>query len=226
MFLATGTVAERVAALRERVDEAALAAGRERGSVAILAVTKAQPREAVLAALAAGLSDVGENYVQEARGKYAGLPRCTKHFVGHVQTNKAKAIVELFDLVQSVDRVEAGLALAKAARDAGRRLRVLVQVNVSPAERFGAAPHEAPALAARLRDEGLAVEGVMAIGPLEGDVDAAFETARRTFERVGGSTLSMGMSGDWERAVRHGSTMVRLGTAIFGARPAKERSLA
>jgi PLP dependent protein len=226
MFLATGTVAERVAALRERADEAAVASGRERGSVAILAVTKAQPREAVLAALDAGLRDVGENYVQEARPKYAGLPPCTKHFVGHVQTNKAKAIVELFDVVQSVDRLEAGVALAKAACDAGRVLRVLVQVNVSPAERFGAAPSEAPALAARLRDEGLAVEGVMAIGPLDGDVDAAFETARETFERVGGTTLSIGMSGDWERAVRHGSTMVRLGTAIFGARPARERSLA
>jgi PLP dependent protein len=226
MVLATGTVAERVAALRKRVDEAAVAAGRGRGAVAILAVTKAQPREALLAALGAGLRDVGENYVQEARAKYAGLPPCTKHFVGHVQTHKAKAIVELFDVVQSVDRLDAGLALAKAARDAGRRLRVLVQVNVSPTERFGAAPAQAPALAARLRDEGLAVDGVMAIGPLDGDVDAAFETARQTFERVGGSTLSIGMSGDWERAVRHGSTMVRLGTAIFGARPAKERSLA
>ena len=101
-----------------------------------------------------------------------------------------------------------------------------MNVNVSPPERCGAAPAQAPALAARLRDEGLAVEGVMAIGPLDGDVDAAFETARQTFERVGGSTLSIGMSGDWERAVRHGSTMVRLGTAIFGPRPAKERSLA
>ena len=226
MVLATGTVAERVAALRERVDEAAVASGRGRGSVAMLAVTKAQPREAVLAALGAGLRDVGENYVQEARGKYAGLPPCTKHFVGHVQRNKAKAIAGLFDVVQSVDRLEAGLALARAARDAGRRLRVLVQVNVSPTERFGAAPADAPALAARLRDEGLAVDGVMAIGPLEGDVDAAFAAARSAFERVGGTTLSMGMSGDWERAVRHGSTMVRIGTAIFGPRPAKERSLA
>jgi pyridoxal phosphate enzyme (YggS family) len=222
MPLATGTVAERVATLRERVDEAALASGRDRGSVAILAVTKAQPREAVLAALDAGLDDIGENYVQEARAKYAGLPRCTKHFVGHVQTNKAKAIASLFDVVQSVDRFEAGQALAKAARDAGRRLRVLVQVNVSPAERFGAAPGDAPALAARLRDLGLAVEGVMAIGPLQGDVDAAFATAQAAFERVGGTTLSLGMSDDWERAVRHGSTMVRLGTAIFGPRPARK----
>jgi pyridoxal phosphate enzyme (YggS family) len=226
MSLATGTVAERVATLRERVDEVTVASGREPGSVAILAVTKTQPRDAVLAALDAGVRDVGESYVQEARRKYDHLPPCTTHFVGHVQTNKAKAIAGLFDVVQSVDRLEAGLALAKAARDAGRRLRVLVQVNVSPTERFGAAPADAPGLAARLRDEGLAVDGVMAIGPLHGDVDAAFAAARDAFERVGGTTLSLGMSGDWERAVRHGSTMVRLGTAIFGPRPVRERSLA
>src|SRR3979411_3194911 len=109
MHLAGGTVAERVATLRQRVDEVAAASGRERGSVSILAVTKAQPRDAVLAALDAGLTDVGENYLQEARSKYDGLPPCTKHFVGHMQTNKAKAIAGLFDVVQSVDRLEAGL---------------------------------------------------------------------------------------------------------------------
>ena len=141
-----------------------------------------------------------------------------------MQRNKATAIAALFDVVQGVDRLDAGLALARAARDAGRRLRVLVQVNVSPTERFGAKPADAPALAARLRDEGLAVEGVMAIGPLGGDVDAAFATARVAYDRVGGPTLSLGMSGDWEQAVRHGSTMVRLGTAIFGPRPARERT--
>ena len=97
-------------------------------------------------------------------------------------------------------------------------------MNVSPSERFGAAPADAPALAARLRDEGLTVDGVMAIGPVDGDVDAAFEAARTAYERVGGPTLSLGMSGDWEQAVRHGSTMVRLGTAIFGPRTARERS--
>lgn len=220
---ATDSIAERVATLRDRVDVVARAAGREPGSVAILAVTKTQPRAAVISAIEAGLTDVGENYVQEARSKYDALPPCTKHFIGHVQTNKAKTIVALFDVVQSVDRLEAGLALAKAARSLNRTPRVLVQVNVSPAERFGASPAEAPELAARLRDEGLDVDGVMAIGPLEGDVDAAFETARATFERVGGTTLSLGMSGDWERAIRHGSTMVRVGTAIFGPRPPRGR---
>jgi pyridoxal phosphate enzyme (YggS family) len=214
----TDAISERVAALRERVDAVALAAGRDPASVAILAVTKTQPREAVLAALAAGLTDAGENYLQEARAKYDGLPPCTRHFIGHVQTNKAKAIAALFDVVQSVDRLEAGLALAKAARALERTLRVLVQINVSPTERFGAPPAEAPALAERLRAEGLIVDGVMAIGPLTGEVDAAFATAQETFARVGGTTLSLGMSGDWETAVRHGSTMIRAGTAIFGPR--------
>jgi pyridoxal phosphate enzyme (YggS family) len=218
----TGTIAERVATLRDRIEAAARDAGRETGSVALLAVTKTQPREAVLAALDAGLRDVGENYVQEAQAKYPDLPPCTKHFIGHVQTNKAKAIVALFDVVQSIDRLEAGLAIAKAARALGRAPRVLVQVNISPTERFGVSPAEAPALAARLRDEGLTVDGVMAIGPLEGDVESAFATARATFERVGGTTFSLGMSGDWERAIRHGSTMVRVGTAIFGPRPSRE----
>ncbi len=215
---ASGTIADRVATLRERVDAAALAAGRARDPIAILAVTKTQPRDAVVAAVEAGLTDVGENYLQEARAKYDGLPPCTRHFIGHVQTNKAKAIAGLFDVVQSVDRLDAGLALAKAARALGRELRVLVQINISPTERFGVPPAEAPALAERLRGEGLAVDGVMAIGPVEGDAEAAFALARSAFAEVGGSTLSLGMSGDWETAVRHGSTMIRVGTAIFGAR--------
>jgi PLP dependent protein len=218
----TGTIAERVARLRDRIEAATRDAGREPGSVALIAVTKKQPRDAVLAALDAGLRDVGENYVQEAQAKYLDLPPCTKHFIGHVQTNKAKAIVALFDVVQSIDRLEAGLAIAKAARSLGRAPRVLVQVNISPTERFGVSPAEAPALAVRLRDEGLTIDGVMAIGPLEGDVEGAFANARATFERVGGTTLSLGMSGDWERAIRYGSTMVRVGTAIFGPRPSRE----
>ena len=219
---ASGTIADRVATLRERVDAVAVDAGREPGSVAILAVTKTQPRDAVLQAIGAGLRDVGENYVQDARSKYVGLPPCTKHFVGHVQTNKAKAMVELFDVVQSVDRLTAGIALANAARAVNKAMRVLVQINISPSERFGAAPQDAPALADALREQGLHVDGVMAIGPLEGDVEGAFSVAKATFERVGGTTLSLGMSGDWEAAVRQGSTMIRLGTAIFGPRTPKE----
>lgn len=217
------TIGERVAMLRARVDRVAEAAGRQAGAVTILGVTKTQPREAVLAAVAAGLSDIGENYVQEAREKYVDLPPVTRHYIGHVQTNKAKAIVGLFDVIQSIDRIEAGLAIDKAARALGRTVRVLVQVNVSPAERFGVAPSGAKQLAEQLRGVGLPVDGVMAIGPLEGDIDGAFALAHEAFEAVGGTTLSLGMSADWERAIAHGSTMIRIGTAIFGARPAPER---
>lgn len=216
-------IGERVEALRARVDRVVAAAGRPAGAVTILGVTKTHPRADVLAAIAAGIHDIGENYVQEARPKYVDLPPVTKHFIGHVQTNKAKAIVALFDVVQSVDRLEAGLALARAARALGRTLHVLVQVNVSPSERFGVAPDDAAALAAQLREAGLVVDGVMAIGPLEGDVDAAFALAQRTFAQVGGATLSLGMSADWERAIRFGSTMIRIGTAIFGPREAQEK---
>jgi pyridoxal phosphate enzyme (YggS family) len=215
-----------VANLRKRVDDETLAAQRAPGSVTILGVTKTQSRETVIAAIAAGLTDVGENYLQEARAKLIELPAVRTHFIGHVQTNKAKAIVALFDVVQSVDRLEAGLALARAARAAGKSLRALVQVNISPAERFGIAPADAPELARRLRDEGLDVDGVMAIGPLDGDVDDAFARAQATFADVGGSTLSLGMSGDWERAIAYGSTMIRIGSAIFGPRPARESALA
>jgi pyridoxal phosphate enzyme (YggS family) len=217
------TIGERVETLRARVDRVVAEAGRPSGTVAILGVTKTRPRADVLDAIAAGLGDVGENYVQEAREKYVELPPVTKHFIGHVQTNKAKPIVALFDVVQSVDRLEAGLALARAAAAAGKALRVLVQVNISPSERFGVAPADAPDLAERLREAGLHVDGVMAIGPVAGDVDGAFALAQSVHARIGGPTLSLGMSGDWERAIRFGSTMIRIGTAIFGARPVRER---
>jgi pyridoxal phosphate enzyme (YggS family) len=215
-------IAASVETLRARIDAVVAAAGRPPGSVTVLAVTKMQSRDAVLAAIASGITDIGENYLQEARDKYVDLPPVRTHFIGHVQTNKAKAIVSLFDTVQSVDRLDAGLALAKASRTLGKSLRVLVQVNISPQDRFGVAPDEAPALAERLRGEGLTVDGVMAIGPLEGDTADAFALARETFARVGGTTLSLGMSGDWEAAIHAGSTMIRIGTGIFGARPKRE----
>jgi pyridoxal phosphate enzyme (YggS family) len=216
------SLAGRIAIMRERIADVARGTGRDPSSLALVGVTKAHPREMVVAAIEAGLTDVAENYVVEARAKYVDLPPVRKHFVGHVQSNKAKAIVELFDVVQSVDRLEAGRALSRASRTLGKHISVLVQINISSTERFGISPEEAPALAARLReDEGLDVDGVMAIGPLTSDRAAtlrAFRRAAQAFERVGGTKLSLGMSGDWEDAIRCGSTMLRLGTAIFGAR--------
>jgi hypothetical protein len=207
-------IAERWAQLRAEIP----------AHVAIVAVTKTQPANALEEAIAAGVSDVGENYLQEARAKFAAVSgkTFTKHFIGHVQSNKAKAIVETFDVVQSIDRVEAGLALAKAAAAAGKRLPVLIQLNISPGERFGVRPEDAPGLARALRrEESLAVEGVMAIGPLgasQPETARAFELAAAVFQAVGGTVLSLGMSEDWREALRAGSTMVRLGSALFGPR--------
>lgn len=212
------TVAERYARLRAEVPP----------NVTIVAVSKLQPAEAVREAIAAGVTDIGENYVQEARAKFAALPAVSKHFIGHVQTNKAKAIASLFDVVQSVDRIEAGEALSKAASSLGKLLPVLVQINVSPTERFGCPPALAEDLAARLRAlEALRVDGVMAIGPITRDraaIAKAFATAAEVWKRVGGPVLSLGMSGDWREAVAAGSTMIRPGTTIFGPRPSPPAS--
>ncbi len=216
------TIRERFERLRAEVDAELIACGREAGSVTILGVSKKQPASAIVEAVLAGVTDIGENYVQEAKEKFAALPPVRKHFIGHVQTNKAKAIAQLFDVVQTVDRIEAARALAKAAQGAQRTLSVLVQVNISPTERFGCPPEEAEALAEAIRAEpSLALDGVMAIGPISddlGEIERAFGVAAKTFARVGGSTLSIGMSGDWREAVRAGSTMVRIGTALFGER--------
>jgi pyridoxal phosphate enzyme (YggS family) len=220
------SIAARVARMREELHAELLACGRAPGSCAILGVTKKQPAQAIAEAVAAGIAAVGENYVQEAKAKFAGpllsAAHFQKHYIGHVQTNKAKQIVETFDAVQSVDRIDAARALGKAASSAGRVLRVLIQLNISPVDRFGCLPDDAPALAQAIAQEpGLRLDGVMAIGPLDAppdEISRAFCLAAKTFAAVGGSTLSIGMSGDWREAVRAGSTMVRIGTALFGER--------
>ncbi|MFN2529201.1 MAG: YggS family pyridoxal phosphate-dependent enzyme [Candidatus Baltobacteraceae bacterium] len=215
----------RYRALNAELADVARAAGRSNVPT-VVAVTKMQPRSVVLDAIDAGIKDIGENYYQEAREKLAGIAPVRKHFLGHVQTNKAKGIVEEFDIVQTVDRLDAGRALAKAARGLGKTLPVLVQINISPTERFGADPEDAERLADQLRKEGLQVDGLMAIGPNsanESEVRRAFERAVQAFSRVGGSTLSLGMSGDWREAVRYGSTMIRVGTSLFGPRAAKAK---
>ena len=161
------SIAERYAQLRAAVP----------AHVTILAVSKFHPVEAVRQAVAAGVTDIGENYVQEAQRKFGHgelargeLVEPRKHFIGHVQTNKAKAIASTFDVVQSVDRADAASALAKAAASLGKRLPVLLQLNISPSERFGCPPADAAALAQLIRShESLELQGVMAIGPIAGD---------------------------------------------------------
>ena len=222
---ASTTIAERISRLRLEVAELARSANRNPAEIAIVAVSKLQSPQAVLEAYAAGLRAFGENHVQEAIPKLAGLPAdAERHFIGHIQTNKAKAMVGAFDVIQSVDRINAGLALAKAARALAKRPRALLQINVSSTERYGMLPEQAPALAARLRDEGLDIAGVMAMAPFTSDagtVREAFMRAADAHARIGGPILSLGMSADWPIAIECGSTMIRVGTAIFGPRPPK-----
>lgn len=196
--------------------------------VTIVAVTKFHPAQTAIEAIAAGVTDIGENYLQEARAKFAQLPAVRKHFIGHVQTNKAAAIAQTFDMVQSVDRVEAARALAGAAQRLGKRLPVLLQANISPGDRFGCSPDDVPALAQCIRDlEALRLDGLMAIGPITPDralLRRAFELAAALHAQVGGPTLSLGMSGDWREALEAGTTMLRLGTSLFGPRAAPAAS--
>ncbi|SRR5579875_414388 len=222
---ASTTIAERVRRLRAEVTELARSANRNPAEITIVAVSKVHPRDYVLAAYDAGMRDFGENHVQEAIPKLKDLPPdAHRHFIGHVQTNKAKAIAGAFDLVQSVDRLDAGLALAKAARTLNKPVRVLLQLNIASADRYGMLPEQAPELAMRLRNEGLDVAGTMAMAPFTPDrriVRDAFLRAADAHSRIGGEILSLGMTADWRVALECGSTMIRIGTAIFGPRPKK-----
>lgn len=216
------SVPERYRTLRREIDELLHECGRDPATMTLVGIGKRQSISSLRAAIEAGLTDLGESYLQEAQRKFPALPPVRKHFVGHLQTNKARGTAESFDMVQSVDRAEAGIALSKAAVACGKRLPVLLQLNISPVERFGCPPGEAEHLAELLRGQaGLQLEGIMAIGPLTSDraaISSAFELAAMTLERIGGSTLSIGMSGDWREALRAGSTMLRIGEALFGPR--------
>jgi len=219
---ASNSLASTLAALRAGVAAAASRAGRSSDEITLVGVSKKQSRASIDAAVDAGVTDIAESYVQEAVAKLAGLHGVRRHFIGHVHTNKAKAIVETFDVVQSIDRLDAGRAIAKASRTLGKPVATLLQVNISQTERFGCDPAQAASIARELREEeGLDIDGVMAIGPNTDDRDEivrAFERAAAVFAEVGGKTLSIGMSTDYEEAIACGSTMVRIGTALFGAR--------
>lgn len=196
--------------------------------MAILAVTKGFGAEAIHAALTVGLSDIGENYYQEAAAKFAGVawpPGARRHFIGRLQRNKARRIAQLFDVVQTVDRLEVARDLDAAAGAARKTLDVLVQLNVAHDERAGVSPERALDLASALRAlSNVRVRGAMAIGPAKTVLTAAafaraaacYDEMRRALPDI--DTFSLGMTGDLEAAIAAGSTMVRLGTALFGPR--------
>jgi hypothetical protein len=220
-----GSIASRLADVRARIAAAARAAGRDPSSVALVAVSKTMPEQAVAEALAAGQRLFGENRVQEAKAKFPALrerfPDLRLHLIGHLQTNKAEEAVAVADLAETVDRPKLAEALAKAMAKLGKPIPVYVQVNTGEEpQKGGVAPLEAEALVARCRALGLEVRGLMCIPPVEDEPAPHFALLADMARRFGLAEISMGMSGDFEMAIRLGATHVRVGTAIFGARPA------
>ena len=223
-------IAANAAAVRAGIAAACARTGRDPAGVTLVAVTKTHPAEVVVAAVAAGLRDVGENRVQELvakRTELADLP-VAWHLIGHVQTNKARDAVRHADVVHGVDSLKLGEALARRAEAEGRVLPVLVQVNVSgEATKAGVPPDDAPALVDALAALGaLRVDGLMTIASPAGDPEAVrpeFRRLRALRDACARAdrplpVLSMGMSGDYAVAVEEGATHVRVGSALFGTR--------
>jgi len=222
-------LSSRLAALQDIIATAARKSGRAPEAVDLMAVSKTQPADAVREALRAGLLHFGENKVQEAMGKIESVARGIWHLIGHLQKNKAKDAVQLFDFIDSVDRQELAEEIEHRADLLGKTQKVLLQVNVArESTKFGCAPEVARALAETINTlPHLALHGLMTIAPYSEEPEksrphfAALRELRDRLESDTGlhlPTLSMGMSGDFAVAVEEGATCVRIGTALFGAR--------
>lgn len=226
-------ISDSVARVRDRIARAAGRANRRPEQIRLLAVAKQVPAERVKEAVSAGITDVGENYVQEAAAKHAEIGAGVRwHFIGHLQTNKAGQAARIFDMIHTVDSRRLAEALSRQAQQAGRSLGVLVQVNTSgEASKYGVAPEEAASLVAGISAiSGLQVQGLMTIGRWHPDPELArpefrllADLASRVQQQTGVEMqwLSMGMSHDFEAAIEEGANLIRVGTAIFGRRPAE-----
>ncbi len=210
--------------VREAIGAAAVEAGRDPRTVTLIAVTKTHGAAAIRPCLEGGYRDYGENRVQEAEEKWPALkeafPESVLHLIGPLQRNKVRRAVRLFDVIQTIDKLELAKAVANAAESEGRRPAIMIQVNTgAEAQKHGVAPDAADALiAACVEDLHLPVTGVMCIPPVDVDPAPHFDLLATIAARNGLPHLSMGMSGDYATAVRHGATYVRVGTAIFGPR--------
>ncbi len=219
----------RLAQVHESIALAAQKAGRDPAEIELIAVSKTQPAEAIQEALRAGITLFGENKVQEARGKIEAVGRGVWHLIGHLQSNKARDAVRLFDSIDSVDRAELAVEINSRADAQGKIQNVLLQVNIAgESTKFGCAPEAARALAEAMNDlPRLCLRGLMAIAPYSPEPEksrphfAALRVLRDKIETDTGlrlPVLSMGMSGDFAVAIEEGSTCVRIGTALFGER--------
>jgi pyridoxal phosphate enzyme (YggS family) len=209
-----------LAAVERRIAEACARAGRRREEVTLVAVSKTKPAEMVEEAIAAGVTEVGENRVQEARDKKAMVRGSARwHLIGHLQSNKAKDAVRLFDVIQTIDSLELAEKVARAAAAAGKVQDVLLEVNIGKEpQKSGATPAEVAALAKDVAAlDALRLRGLMAIPPHD-DARRWFRELRALRDQLGLAELSMGMTDDFELAIEEGATIIRVGRAIFGER--------
>jgi pyridoxal phosphate enzyme (YggS family) len=219
----------RLAAVYEAIAAAAAKAGRAASEIDLIAVSKTQPTEAVREAIQAGITHFGENKVQEARGKIEEVGRGVWHLIGHLQSNKVKDAVRLFDSIDSVDRVDLAEEINHRAEAFGKVQNVLLQVNIAgESTKFGCASDQARSLAEKINGlPRLCLRGLMTIAPYSPNPEKSrshFAGLRRLRNKIEADTglqlpvLSMGMSGDFAVAIEEGSTCVRIGTALFGER--------
>lgn len=219
-----GVIAANLASVRGRIDGAARAAGRDSGAVSLVAVSKTQPADAVRAALAAGQRLFGENRVQEALEKFPALrgafPDLRLHLIGPLQTNKVRDAVAHFDVIETVDRLRLAETLAREMERTGRLLPCFIEVNTGEEpQKAGIFPAAADDFIADCRDRlKLQIAGLMCVPPHGEEPSLHFALLREIARRHELAGLSMGMSADFETAIRFGATHVRVGTAIFGAR--------
>lgn len=224
-----GATLDNLRSVEAAIGTATREAGRSPASVSLIAVSKTAAADAIEPVLQAGHRLFGENYVQEAAGKWPELrsrhPGCELHLIGPLQTNKVREAVDLFDVIQSVDRARLAAALAREMDRSGRRPRLLCQINTGEeVQKGGVLPADADAfLRSCSREYGLAIAGLMCIPPADQPPSPHFALLRSIAERNGLAELSMGMSADYAAAIQLGATHVRVGTAIFGARPPMTR---
>ena len=209
--------------MKSRIDAAAARHGRDPADITLIAVSKVQPLERVEAVLNEGHRVFGENRVQEAQGKWPAFRErfagVELHLIGPLQTNKARAAMDLFDVIHTVDRVKLAQTIARIAGETGQCPDIFVQVNTGDeGQKAGCSVEEADALVAECRALGLPLKGLMCIPPVDETPSLHFALLAKIAARNGLTGLSMGMSGDFEEAIAQGATHVRVGSAIFGAR--------
>ena len=226
------TISENLKRLEERIEKAALRSGRRKEDITLVAVTKNIEPERIIEGIAAGIKIIGENRIQEAEEKFKFITRdVEKHLVGHLQTNKVKKAIELFDLIQSIDSLHLAQEISKRGNDKGKIAEVLIEVNTSgEPSKYGVKPDEVSDLVEQTSElENIKIRGLMTVGLLTEELEKVrpcFVKLRNLFEslknlkkeNVEMRYLSMGMSSDFELAVEEGASMIRVGTAIFGPR--------